>query len=32
MLDYGTKKADYVTAFLNGVDWKVCEERFENNN
>jgi len=32
MLDYGTKKADYVNAFLNSVDWKVCEERFENNN
>lgn len=32
MIDYGTKKADYVNAFLESVDWKVCEERFENKN
>ena len=29
LLDYGTKKADYISAFLENVDWKVCEERFE---
>lgn len=29
MLDYGTKKADYVEAFLKAVDFRVCEERFE---
>jgi len=30
LLDFGTKKADYIDAFLKNVDWKVCEERFEN--
>jgi len=30
IIDYGTKKADYINAFLESVDWKVCEERFEN--
>ncbi len=32
MLDYGTKKADYVESFLKALDWKICEERFENIN
>lgn len=30
MIDYGTKKADYIDAFLEAVDWKIVEERFEN--
>ncbi len=29
LLDFGTKKADYIDAFLENVDWKVVEERFE---
>ncbi len=29
IIDYGTKKADYVDAFLENVDWKVVEDRFE---
>ena len=29
MLDYGTKKADYIEAILPLVDWKKAEERFE---
>lgn len=28
MLDYGTKRADYIEAFLKVVDWKVVKERF----
>lgn len=28
MLDYGTKKADYIGAFLKAVDWEVVEKRF----
>lgn len=29
ILDYGTKKIEYINAFLKAVDWKVCEERFK---
>jgi Fe-Mn family superoxide dismutase len=29
MLDYGTKKADYIEAIMPLVDWKKVEERFE---
>jgi len=28
MLDYGTKRADYIEAFMKAIDWKVVEERF----
>lgn len=28
MTDYGIKRADYITAFINAVDWSVVEERF----
>lgn len=28
MLDYGVKRADYVTAFWKVVDWKEVEKRF----
>ena len=28
MLDYGVKRADYVTAFWNIIDWKIVGERF----
>ena len=28
MLDYGVKRADYVTAFWKVIDWKVVEGRF----
>jgi Fe-Mn family superoxide dismutase len=28
MIDYGLKKADYITAFMNAVDWEVVEKRF----
>lgn len=27
MLDYGTKRADYIEAFMKAVDWKVVENR-----
>lgn len=27
MLDYGLKRADYIAAFLNAVDWKMVEGR-----
>ncbi len=27
MIDYSTKKVDYLEAFLKSVDWKVVEER-----
>lgn len=27
MLDYGTKRADYIEAFMKAVDWKVVEAR-----
>lgn len=29
MVDYGLKKADYITAFMNAIDWKVVEERLK---
>ena len=29
MIDYGLKKADYVTAFMGVVDWGEAEKRFE---
>mgnify|MGYP001572009692 FL=1 len=28
MIDYGIKKADYITAFLKNINWKVLNERF----
>lgn len=27
MLDYGTKRADYILSFLKAIDWKKVEER-----
>ncbi len=27
IIDYGTKRADYINAFLQAIDWKVVEER-----
>ncbi len=27
MLDYGTKKADYISAFFRNIDWKESESR-----
>jgi len=30
LLDYGSKKADYINAFFNVIDWRVVEERFDN--
>ena len=32
IIDYGTKKMDYINAFLKSVDWNICEERFNNFN
>ena len=29
MLDYGTKKADYISAFMNIIDWKVVGDRYD---
>ncbi len=29
MLDYGTKKADYIAAFMGAIDWKVIGDRFD---
>lgn len=29
MIDYGLKKADYITAFMGVVDWGEAEKRFE---
>ena len=29
MVDYGIKKADYLTAFFNNVNWKMVNKRFE---
>jgi Fe-Mn family superoxide dismutase len=29
MTDYGIKKADYIEAFINAIDWKVVEERLK---
>lgn len=28
MIDYGLKRADYITAFMRSIDWKTVEERF----
>ncbi|MCF6096493.1 Fe-Mn family superoxide dismutase [Thermovorax subterraneus] len=28
-IDYGTRKADYIRAFMNNVDWNVAEIRFK---
>lgn len=27
MLDYGTKRADYIEAFMKAVDWRIVESR-----
>lgn len=27
MVDYGLKRADYITAFMNAIDWSVAEKR-----
>lgn len=29
MIDYGLKRADYITAFMKAIDWKTVEKRFE---
>lgn len=29
MLDYGLKRADYIEAFWNAIDWSVVSHRFE---
>ncbi|MFH1257944.1 MAG: Fe-Mn family superoxide dismutase [Candidatus Micrarchaeota archaeon] len=29
MLDYGTKKADYIAAFMKAIDWQAVQKRFE---
>ncbi|MEN9338387.1 MAG: hypothetical protein RI945_112 [Candidatus Parcubacteria bacterium] len=29
ILDFGLKKADYINAFLENIDWKIVEERFK---
>jgi Fe-Mn family superoxide dismutase len=29
MLDYGLKRADYIDAFWNAIDWKTVEARFK---
>ncbi len=29
MLDYGLKRADYISAFFNAIDWSVVEKRLE---
>jgi len=28
-IDYGTRKADYITAFIQNVDWMAAEKRWE---
>ncbi|MBI4359035.1 MAG: superoxide dismutase [Candidatus Nealsonbacteria bacterium] len=28
LIDYGTKRVDYIEAFMKAIDWKVIEERF----
>lgn len=28
MLDYGTKRADYISAFMQALDWHTVEDRF----
>jgi len=32
MIDYGTKKADYVNNVLNALNWKAINERFSHIN
>lgn len=29
MLDYGTKKADYIEVFMKNIDWRAVEKRFD---
>ncbi len=29
MIDYGTKKADYLNAFVENINWKMVNERFK---
>ncbi len=29
MIDYGLKRADYISAFMKAIDWKAVEKRFE---
>lgn len=29
MLDYGTKRADYIEAFMKAIDWKVVDSRLK---
>lgn len=29
MLDYGLKRAEYIAAFMNAVDWSVVEDRLQ---
>ncbi len=31
MLDYGTKRADYIEAFIKAINWNVVEQRNEEN-
>ncbi len=28
IIDYNTNRADYITAYINAIDWSVAEERF----
>lgn len=28
MIDYGVKRAEYITAFMKAIDWKTVESRF----
>ncbi|MEK7498434.1 MAG: Fe-Mn family superoxide dismutase [Patescibacteria group bacterium] len=29
MLDYGIKRADYINAFMNAIDWTIVEQRHD---
>ncbi len=29
MIDYGLKRADYITAFFKNIDWKATEGRLK---
>jgi Fe-Mn family superoxide dismutase len=29
MIDYGLKRADYIEAFFNAIDWNIVISRFE---
>jgi Fe-Mn family superoxide dismutase len=29
MIDYGLKRADYITAFFKNMDWKAAEGRLK---